>query len=90
MHRVKNFSTDGASVITKGDANATSDEPLPVTQVKGKVIGHLPLLGIIPYYIQKTYHDSSLALLILVIFVIGFWPPTQKKQENKESLAETT
>ena len=43
VHRI--VSIDGEMVTTRGDANNTDDAPLPLTRIRGRVIGHLPWAG---------------------------------------------
>lgn len=45
MHRIKEIN-DG-KIITKGDANNSYDSPINYTDVIGKVIFHIPFIGIL-------------------------------------------
>ena len=42
-HRI--ISISGDEVITKGDANNAPDDPITMSQIKGKVLFAIPLLG---------------------------------------------
>ncbi len=43
VHRL--ISIDGEQAITRGDANNTADEPIALSQIKGRVIAHIPGVG---------------------------------------------
>lgn len=64
-HRIVEI--NGDEVITKGDANNTTDEPIEASRIKGEVVGKLPRwLG----FLQNPRTPSTAAILIAVILVI--------------------
>ena len=61
VHRI--ISLSGDEVITQGDANNVADEPFDRSQIKGKVIGWIPLLGNVAALLKKP-----IAVIIILIF----------------------
>lgn len=50
-------------LITKGDANATTDQPVPVSSVKGRLQAHAPYLG---HALNFVRHPIGLLIIIYV------------------------
>ena len=61
VHRI--ISLSGDEVVTQGDANSVADEPFDRSQIKGKVIGWIPLLGNVAALLKKP-----IAVIIILIF----------------------
>ena len=74
IHRIARILEDG-SVITKGDANNTEDEPVPAEDVKGEMVGKVPLIGAAVRFLQTPIGIiiviAVLILLIVVLFNSG-------------------
>lgn len=63
VHRI--ISLDGDEVITQGDANNVADEPFEKSQIRGKVIGWIPLLGSVAVMLKSP-------VAVLVILILAF------------------
>jgi len=78
VHRI--VSVDGNTVITKGDANNVNDDPIELSQIKGKVFAVIPGAG--------TYMRSVTLPLVILVIVIGVILISNKdksiEEENKE------
>lgn len=61
-HRIVNLKEN--SIITKGDNNDLTDEPVLYSSVKGKVIFHSKILGFFVLYLLKPL------TLIYIIFIL--------------------
>lgn len=82
VHRI--VAMDGDTVTTQGDANNTTDAPLPVEQIKGKVIGHIPHVGKIARLIKTPWVTLLLILCALATMELPF---RKQKNKNDEELA---
>lgn len=83
IHRI--ISIDGDTVITKGDANNTADDPVSLDDIKAKLSFKIPFIGLIFKYI-KTVPGT---LLILAISVYLLYKSRRKEQEeDREELDE--
>lgn len=68
LHRV--ITLYGDTVVTKGDANNTADEPFSRDQIKGVVLFHIPYLG---WLITATKSPAGFILIgLIAYFVIEF------------------
>ena len=83
VHRI--VSIDENQVITKGDANNTEDEPMPISSIRGEVVGHIPYLGA-SVRIMKT----PLGSLVLIGIVLLFWTLSNRRGEDDEDEEEET
>lgn len=67
VHRLVGFERRGALLLlhTKGDANPAEDRPFPESRLVGKVVAHIPLLGL-PQLLAAKMLGSTLALPALL------------------------
>ena len=81
VHRI--VAMDGNTVTTRGDANNTEDSPIEMTQVKGKVIAHIPYVGAL----VRLLKTPVVTILLVVGAVLSVELPYRKeKEENDEEL----
>jgi len=78
VHRIVFIDED--IVITKGDANNSEDEPMPLSSIRGKVVGHIPCIGA-GVRIMKT----PLGSLMLIGVVLLFWSLSNRQGNNDEN-----
>ena len=81
VHRIVDMA-DGL-VVTRGDANNADDEPIEMSQIKGKVIAHIPYVGTAVRIIKTPW---ATALLIMGAVVTVELPYRKKKYEDMEEL----
>ncbi len=78
-HRIISVNND--SIITKGDANNTEDNPIKEKEIIGKMIFKISMLGFIVYLLNKPIIWILVFIIgILIIFVI----PDREGNENSE------
>lgn len=80
VHRVR--ALDGDLVITRGDANNTSDDPFFKDQIKGRVIAWIPYVGNIAEFLRNP--AVILVILILVIFLLEKSFRREQKDDEEE------
>ena len=76
IHRI--VSIDGDTVITKGDANNVSDDPISIEDVKAKLSFRIPYIGLIVKYLKTV--PGTLLVLALAIFLL--YRSRQKERES--------
>ena len=84
VHKI--VSMDEETVVTRGDANNTNDEPFPVTALKGKVIRVIPKVG---YGVWALKSPAAVVILLMaaVLLVEGsFRVGKAEKEAEKEKL----
>lgn len=81
VHRI--IDMHGDSVTTKGDANNTSDEPIDISNIKGKVIFKIPFIGNVINYIKTPI--GTTIVIALAIFLLEF-PRYLEKQKDAEEI----
>ena len=65
VHRV--IYQSGNEIITQGDANNVADEPFDKTQIKGKVIAWIPILGSVAAFLKTP---AAVILILILAFVL--------------------
>ena len=80
VHRVIQVSDE--QVVTQGDANNTADVPFDKTQIKGRVIGWVPVLGG-AVSVLKTPAAMILMLVCALLLIEGSFR-VQKDADNRE------
>lgn len=94
-HRIVEKQTNeltGVSFITKGDANKIPDgHPVSPSQIVGKPLFHIPLLGYVSNYIQSPPGIYIAAGGCLVLILIAFLPDIifDKKKAEEEPTNST-
>ena len=81
VHRI--VALEGDSVITKGDANNTADEPVPLSFIKGEVTGWVGGLGTAVRIIKTPV--VSLILVICAVMLVEL-PYLKKKKKDTDEL----
>lgn len=91
-HRIVEIKDNGASFVTKGDANETVDSrETPAEAVVAKLTTHIPSLG---YLLSKFYNFKFQALLYLILMyciLSELYKEVKKvKQESNEEILNET
>ena len=70
-HRVVHLSSDGKTIITRGDSNNADDTPIEYSMVKGKVVAVVPQVGAVALFFQSPY--ITLAIFGSLFFFFLAW-----------------
>lgn len=81
-HRIVEI--DENSIITKGDANNTTDDPIERKQVIGKVIKTIPNVQIWTQ-VLKTKEVYTMIIITIVLFVVTFSINTEKVEKYNKT-----
>ena len=86
VHRI--ISIDGDTVVTKGDANNTNDNPILIGQIKGEVVGRIPLIGYLIYIIKKPI--TTIVIIIGMVYLLerSYRKDKEKKDQELELIKE--
>lgn len=93
MHRIIEQRTgpDGESIIvTQGDNVARPDFPIPASQVSGKLVGEIPLLGTLSRMIdaQGGFYVYRSIVLTLAVSAVAIWGLSISVQRRRAQLAD--
>lgn len=80
VHRI--IETDGETVVTKGDANNTADEPIRAEYIKGRVIGRLSGVGGVLRLLKSPVVVIAMAAAALLLLEGSF--RKEKKQDSEK------
>lgn len=84
VHRIVEI--DGETVTTRGDANNATDEPFPLSAVKGKVIAVIPLVGYAAWALKSPVATLILLGGAVLLMELSFRKGKQQKESEKEQL----
>ncbi len=79
VHRV--VAKSGNEIYTKGDANPNVDQPIQLSQVKGKVIAVIPFVGVMVHLFKHPL--GVLAILALAFLLLEMSYHNQKVQDQE-------
>lgn len=82
VHRIVNM--DGETATTRGDANNTDDAPIAISQIKGRVIGHIPGVG----SLVRLMKTPVATILLIAAAVLTVELPYRKEKEKKDAELE--
>ena len=77
VHRI--ISLSGDEVITQGDANNVADEPFDRSQIKGKVIGWIPVLGSVAALLK-----TPVAMIVILILAFALTEGSFRAQRDAD------
>ena len=80
VHRV--VSVNDNIIQTKGDANNIADEPVAISQVKGKVIGRIPSMGGVVHLVKNPV--VVVAILAAAVFLTESSYRKEKEKDEDE------
>lgn len=86
VHRI--ISLSGDEVVTQGDANSVADEPFDRSQIKGKVIGWIPLLGNVAALLKKPIAVIIILILAFVLVEGSFRSQRDADDQELEAIKE--
>ena len=81
VHRI--IEIEGDSLVTKGDANNTADEPITLSLVRGKVVVWVPYVGMIVEFIKTPIGIVIVLALALLLVEV---PRQREKKKDEEEL----
>lgn len=80
VHRVIEIGEE--NIVTKGDANPSADAPITRDAVKGKVVGHIPFLGVLVNLLKTPACTVIVIVLAVLLTELSF--RKEKDMDNKE------
>jgi signal peptidase len=76
IHRV--ISVNGETIVTQGDANNISDDPIDMATVKGKMILHIPAIG----GLARLLKTPAAVLMLIALTILLIERSNHKEREN--------
>ena len=86
VHRI--LTIDGDSVTTKGDANETADEPILVSDIKGKVLFWIPFAGNIVGFMKTPVGTFGILAVAIALVEIPRRKDKKKDDEERQKICE--
>ena len=80
-HRIVSIDNEKKQVITKGDANNVNDaNPVPSSNIIGKVVFSLPLIGYISIYMQSMLGIVIICAIVFILILLNYLPDIFEKK----------
>ena len=86
IHRI--ISVDGDKVITKGDANNTSDSPIDISLIKGKAVASLPFVGAMAQFLKTPVGVILVIIAAIALFELPYLQKRKRANEELEKIKE--
>lgn len=86
IHRV--IEKEGEKLVTKGDANNAPDAPIRLSDVKGKMIGHIPGVGGVVRRLKTPAGVFASLAVVVLLLEVSYWKEGSKEDEEQEKLRE--
>ena len=84
-HRIDSINAEQKTLVTKGDANDKVDtSEVQESQIVGKVVFSIPLLGYIAIYSRTPLAIVALCVVVAILIIVNMLPGILK-EEKKES-----
>ena len=82
IHRIVAISPDGTEALTKGDANNIADDPIAISDIKGKMVGKLSGVGGVVTALRSPLGVVTVLAVAVALTVLS-GRAEQKKQNEK-------
>jgi len=79
VHRI--IAKDGETVVTQGDANNVSDAPIAMQAIQGKVIAHVPGLGLV---VTALKTPAGILIALLAVFALTEFSFRRERDEDEK------
>ena len=86
IHRI--IEINGETAVTKGDANEVNDPEISITQIKGKMVMHIPFIGCIVQFIKSTIGTVLVLLGAVILFELPYVREKRKTISEQERIKE--
>ncbi len=86
VHRI--IAKDGETVTTQGDANNIADDPIEQRAIKGKVIAHIPAVGLAVNALKTPAVILILLIATFVLTELSFRREKDKDEQELEAIKE--
>lgn len=86
IHRI--ISIDGEKVITQGDNNNKPDDPISIENIKGKMVVHIPFLGVVAIFLKTPVGTMLLIIVAIVLFELPHHRERKKAIDEQEKIKE--
>ncbi len=86
VHRV--IASDGKTVITQGDANNIADAPIAAGTIKGKVIAHIPAVGLAVNALKTPVGTLLMLLAAFALTELSFRKEKDRDERELEAIKE--
>ena len=81
VHRIISIDPENRTVVTKGDANNVSDEPISLSRIKGKLLFSVPFIGIVPRYVRTVPGMILVLTFLFTLFYLSLYGRVQDAEE---------
>lgn len=86
IHRI--VSIDGDKVITQGDANNAADDPINISAVKGKALGHISFVGGAVRFLQGPVGFIVLVIAAVALFELPYLRERKKSNDELQKIKD--
>ena len=86
VHRLT--SLDGDRAVAKGDANNTADEPIPVTEIRGRVTAALPMIGYLILALKTPLGILLTLALAVLLLESGYRREKRRAADEQDKIRE--
>lgn len=86
IHRI--ISLDGETAVTQGDANNVPDEPIKLSDIKGKKTAAVPYIGAVVRFLKSTAGFIVILAAAVVLFEMPYRAERKRINSEQEKIKE--
>lgn len=88
IHRIIEIDEEAGMVTTQGDFNDTPDDPIKPEYIKGKMVGHIPFVGVIVRFLKTPAAFILIIIAAVALFEIPYLRERKKAGDEQERIKE--
>jgi signal peptidase len=86
IHRIVSIEDD--TIITQGDANNVSDNPIDISSIKGKEVAHISHLGVAVMFFKSSSGFLTMLIIAIVLLEVPYYLEKKKSVDEQEKIKE--
>lgn len=86
IHRI--IALEDGTAITQGDANNAADHPIVLSDIKGKAVAQVPMVGAVGLFLKTPAGFLLVLLAAVALFEVPNWKERKKAADERERIKE--
>ena len=88
IHRIISINVEDGIAVTMGDANDIADDPIKISNIKGRAVLHIPYVGAIARFLRTPAVTVIMLLAAATLFELPYLRERKRASNEQEKIKE--